>query len=189
MWPTGLEQLGIDHKGRIAAEEQVSSGRVIARLSDIGWGPRLRRLLHEDTPDESLPDELFDACVEVLRTWGWERRPVAVAAVPSTRRPTLVRTLGERIAQVGRLDWLGPLGMSSREASTSRTNSAQRVRGLHGRFSLDPEQRAVLHRLDEPVVLLVDDLIGSGWTMALAGREFRLAGAHQVLPLALALDG
>jgi ATP-dependent DNA helicase RecQ len=36
-------------------------------------------------------------------------------------------------------------------------------------------------------VLLVDDLVDSGWTMALAARLARQAGAPAVLPLALAL--
>jgi ATP-dependent DNA helicase RecQ len=188
MWPSGLEKLGIPLKGRIPVDEQVSSGRVIARLSDIGWGARLRRVLHESAPDGPLPDELLNAVVEVLRTWGWERRPVAIVAVPSTRRPTLVRTLGERLARIGRLDWLGELERIPSESTTSRTNSAQRVRALHGAFGATAEQREMLARLDDPVILLVDDLIGSGWTMALAGRELRLAGAAEVLPFALALD-
>src|SRR3954462_1106262 len=121
MWPSGLDRLGIELKGRIAVEEQVSTGRAIARLSDIGWGPRLRRVLHESSPDGPLPDELFNASVEVLRTWGWEQRPVAVVAVPTTRRPTLVRPLGERLATIGRLEWLGELEARPR-ATASRTN-------------------------------------------------------------------
>jgi ATP-dependent DNA helicase RecQ len=188
MWPTGLTKLDIPLKGRIAADEQVSSGRVIARFSDIGWGPRLRRLLHEHAADTPLPDELFNAAVEVLRTWGWEQRPVAVAAVPSTRRPMLVRTLGERLSAIGRLEWLGELAATSPPAAASRTNSAQRVRALHATFAVTASQREAVARLDEPVVLLVDDVIASGWTMALAGRELRLASARAVLPFALALD-
>src|SRR4051794_769224 len=189
MWPSGLAKIGVDLSGKIPAEERVSTGRVIGRLSDIGWGPRLRRALHESAPDAPLPDELFNAAVEVLRTWGWERRPVAVAAVPSVRRPQLVTTLGERLAAIGRLEWLGLL-----EATTtgppvaSRTNSAQRVRALHETFAVKPQQASALNRLAEPIVLLVDDVIGSGWTMALAGRALRLAGAVEVLPFALTLD-
>ena len=37
-------------------------------------------------------------------------------------------------------------------------------------------------------VLLVDDLVDSGWTMSLAGRALRRAGAEGVLPLALAVS-
>jgi ATP-dependent DNA helicase RecQ len=62
------------------------------------------------------------------------------------------------------------------------------VRALHDAFAVTPEQAAALARLDDPVVLLVDDRIDTGWTMALAGRALRLAGAAAVLPFALALD-
>src|SRR4051794_24832706 len=110
MWPTGLAKIGVPLSGKIPAEERAAVGRAIGRLSDIGWGPRLRRILRQDAPDGPLPDELFNAAVEVLRTWGWDERPVAVAAVPSTTRPQLVQTLGERLASVGRLEWLGVFG-------------------------------------------------------------------------------
>jgi ATP-dependent DNA helicase RecQ len=189
MWPTGLATIGLPLSGKIPAEERVSAGRAIGRLSDIGWGPRLRRQLRDGVPDAGLPDELFNAAVEVLRTWGWERRPVAIAGIPSSRRPVLLATMGERLAAIGRLEWLGPLqrvGSSGRSAS--RTNSAQRVRALHGSFAVSAEQTAGIERLGDPVVLLVDDVVDTGWTMALAGRELRSAGAAEVLPFALALD-
>jgi ATP-dependent DNA helicase RecQ len=189
MWPSGLAGIGIDLSGRIPAGEQTGIGRAVGRLSDIGWGPRLRAVLHEHAPDQGLPDELLNAAVEVLRTWGWERRPVAVTAVPSTARPTLVTTLGERLARIGRLQWLGPLDRVDPDGrAVSRTNSAQRVRALHGRFAVTPAQRSALAELDDPVVLLVDDRVDTGWTMALAGRELRAAGAGEVLPFALAID-
>jgi ATP-dependent DNA helicase RecQ len=188
MWPSGLAKIGVDLSGKIPDAERAGAGRAIGRFSDIGWGPRLRRHLHEHAPDAPLPDELFNAAVEVLRTWGWEQRPTAVVAVPSVRRPLLVGTLGERLARIGRLDWLGVLAGSPRPTPASRTNSAHRVRALHGCFAATAEQVAAIQRLDEPVVLLVDDFIDSGWTMALAARELRLAGAAAVLPFALALD-
>jgi ATP-dependent DNA helicase RecQ len=189
MWPTGLAKIGVPLTGKIATGERVAPGRAIGRLSDIGWGPRLRRHLRESVPDNGLPDELFNGAVEVLRTWGWERRPVAIVAIPSRSRPVLLRTLGERLAAIGRLEWLGPLELASTSgAGASRTNSAQRVRALHGALAVSAEQAEAIRRLDDPVVLLVDDVVDTGWTMALAGRELRLAGAAEVLPFALALD-
>src|SRR5882757_9860678 len=44
MWPTGLEAAGVPLKGRIPAGEQTETGRALGRLSDIGWGNRLRPL-------------------------------------------------------------------------------------------------------------------------------------------------
>jgi ATP-dependent DNA helicase RecQ len=189
MWPTGLAKIGVELSGKIPADEKVAAGRAIGRLSDIGWGPRLRRHLRESVPDNGLPDELFNGAVEVLRTWGWERRPVAVVAIPSRSRPVLLRTLGERLAAIGRLEWLGPLELvSGSGAGASRTNSAQRVRALHGAVAVSADQAEAIRRLGDPVLLLVDDVVDTGWTMALAGRELRLAGASEVLPFALALD-
>ena len=52
----------------------------------------------------------------------------------------------------------------------------------------EAELAAALAGLAGPV-LLVDDLVDSGWTMALAGRALRRAGAPGVLPLALAVAG
>jgi len=188
MWPTGLPKIGVQLSGKIPESERAAQGRVVGRLSDIGWGPRLRRVLHEGAPDQPLPDEFLTAAVDVLRAWGWEQRPTAVAAVPSSRRPQLVTTLGERIAATGRLEWLGCLRGSAPINAASRTNSAQRVRSLSAAFSVTVEQRSMIERLGGQIVLLVDDIIDSGWTMALAARELRLAGASQVLPFALALD-
>jgi ATP-dependent DNA helicase RecQ len=37
-------------------------------------------------------------------------------------------------------------------------------------------------------VLLVDDLVDSGWTMAIVARLLRQTGAPDVLPLALAVS-
>ncbi|MHB2021948.1 MAG: recombinase RecQ, partial [Mycobacteriales bacterium] len=103
--------------------------------------------------------------------------------------PILVGSLGERLATLGRLEWLGPLTATPGRARAPGTNSARRVQALHEAFAVSPDQARVLAGFDEAVVLLVDDLVGSGWTMALAGRALRLGGAAAVLPFALALDG
>ncbi len=49
------------------------------------------------------------------------------------------------------------------------------------------ELRGELAGLTGPV-LLVDDLADSRWTMTVAGRELRRAGASGVLPFVLALS-
>ena len=62
--------------GRIAADERVEQGRVVARLTDLGWGQRVRSLLAAGAPDGPADDRLLAACVEVLAGWGWDTRPV-----------------------------------------------------------------------------------------------------------------
>jgi ATP-dependent DNA helicase RecQ len=131
--------------------------------------------------------------VEVLKAWahgddGWQQRPAAVVAMGSRRRPELVRSLAERIAMIGRLPLLGTLTAAHSGGDQPRGNSAQRVRVLYDSFAVPPEVAAALPDLSGPV-LLVDDLVDSGWTMVLAGRALRQAGAPGVLPLALAVAG
>lgn len=52
MWPTGLAAVGVDLKGRIPAGEQAFPGRALGRLSDIGWGNRLRPMLAPRPPTD-----------------------------------------------------------------------------------------------------------------------------------------
>ncbi|MGN9810763.1 DEAD/DEAH box helicase [Micromonospora sp. BQ11] len=194
LWPTGLDAVGVPLKGRIPPTEQALPGRAVGRLSDLGWGGRLRTLVGPDAADAAVPDDVTAAVVEVLKAWAhgddpWPRRPVGVVAVGSRRRPRLVGSLAERIATVGRLPLLGhvtPVGPPG--AGGPRGNSAQRVRALHGAFTVPDDLAEALGGLAGPV-LLVDDLVDSGWTMTMVARELRRAGAPDVLPLALAVAG
>jgi ATP-dependent DNA helicase RecQ len=193
LWPTGMEAVGVPLKGRIPAGEQIEPGRAVGRLSDLGWGARLRALAGPEAPDGPISDDVAGAVVEVLKAWahgddGWARRPAAVVAVGSSRRPELVRSIADRIATVGRLPMLGTLTSTHFGETGPRGNSAQRVRQLHDAFVVPADVAGALSGLDGPV-LLIDDLVDSGWTMVLAGRALRRAGASGVLPLALAIAG
>jgi ATP-dependent DNA helicase RecQ len=185
-WPSGMERLGVPVRGRISAEQSVEPGRALARLTDLGWGQRLRSLLRE--PDAPVPPELVRACVPVLRDWDWVARPVAVATVPSRSRPLLVESLARGLAELGRLEWLGSLDLVDGGAvGDAGGNSAFRLASVWGRFELSPGQRSALGRLDGPV-LLVDDLASSRWTLTVAAQSLRQAGAPAVLPFVLALE-
>ncbi|MFG3498180.1 RecQ family ATP-dependent DNA helicase [Streptomyces sp. NPDC047928] len=203
MWPTGLPAVGIDLKGRIPAGEQAFPGRALGRLSDIGWGNRLRPLLAERAPDGPVPDDVLDAVVRVLADWakgpgGWASgapdappRPAGVVTVASRGRPELVGSLGRRIAEVGRMPLLGSVTYApeAEHERISRTNSAQRVSGLHRALVVPAVLADELASVDGGPVLLVDDLSDSGWTLAVAARLLRRAGAKGVFPLVLAVQG
>ncbi|MEV4032844.1 RecQ family ATP-dependent DNA helicase [Streptomyces umbrinus] len=202
MWPTGLPAVGVDLKGRIPAGEQAASGRALGRLSDIGWGNRLRPMLSPQAPDEPVPDDVAKAVVGVLADWakgpgGWasgspdaQPRPVGVVTMASHGRPRLVQSLGARIAEVGRLPLLGSIEYAPghEAAQVSRSNSAQRLKALDGALVVPPGLTATLAQAQGPV-LLVDDSTETGWTLAVAARLLRRAGAQGVLPLVLAVQG
>ncbi len=196
-WPPGMDRLDVPVRGRIDDEQQAEPGRALARLSDLGWGTRLRGLLAAAERGEAAteragmateaPAALVDACVGVLREWDWAARPVAVAAVPSRRRPGLATGVAARLAQLGRLRWLGELALvDGGPVGEPGGNSAFRLAGVWGHLAVGDKLRAGLAQADGPV-LLVDDLADSRWTLTVAARELRLAGARAVLPFALAL--
>jgi ATP-dependent DNA helicase RecQ len=179
MWPSGMSGLGVPLSGKIPAGQQAEEGRALGRLTDIGWGNRLRDLLADTAPDQPVPDDVFNACVQVLATWKWAQRPSGVVTIGSRRRPKLVASLGERLSSIGRLTYLGEI--TSAGEGSRRSNSAQRLAGLWSGLRA-PDSIAA----DGPV-LLVDDLVDSGWTMTLAARLLREGGAPAVLPFALAV--
>jgi len=176
-WPTGMSAIGVPLSGKIAAGDAAESGRALGRLTDIGWGNRLRTLFTGDH-DQEIPDDVFAACVKVLSAWGWSERPVGVVTVGSRRHPALVGSFGRRISEIGRLPLLGEVWVGE---ATHRANSAQRLAGLW-----QGVQAPDLSTVDGPV-LLIDDQIDTGWTMTVAARALRKAGARAVLPFALAV--
>ncbi|KJK39671.1 ATP-dependent DNA helicase RecQ [Streptomyces variegatus] len=200
MWPTGLPAIGVDLKGRIPAGEQAASGRALGRLSDIGWGNRLRPMLAPQAPDGPVPDDVAKAVVDVLADWargpgGWapgapesRPRPAGVVTVASRSRPQLINSLGARIAEIGRLPLLGSVEYTGDAHSGSRSNSAQRLKALDGALVVPPALASALAEAHGPV-LLVDDYTETGWTLAVASRMLRRSGAQGVLPLVLAVQG
>jgi ATP-dependent DNA helicase RecQ len=236
-WPTGVERLGVAVRGKIGIDDQLQTGRAVARLTDLGWGQRLRALLGDDglgheasvgmldreppgieeDPDaasdagrsarltstastaspaspsarslDGPPDEaLLRACAQVLAAWDWDRRPGAIVSIPSRRRPQLVTGLGRGLAQLGRLPYLGGLDLAhGGPTGQPGGNSAFRLATVWERFVVGPELADRIAELGDQPILLIDDLADSRWTMTVAGRELRRAGATAVLPFALAL--
>lgn len=184
-WPVGASQLGVPVKGRIAEPERMLEGRALARLTDLGWGGTLRTLLETSAAGEDAPASpaLIAACVRVLGEWSWAERPVAVVSVPSRRHPQLIGSVARGFAEAGRLPYLGALGLANGgPAGEPGGNSAWRLSSVWERFS-------VPFALPDGPILLVDDLADSRWTLTVAARTLRLAGASAILPFALALRG
>jgi ATP-dependent DNA helicase RecQ len=188
MWPPGMKDLGISGaSGKIPADRTAQPGRALGRLTDVGWGTTLRALLAGQAPDGPVTDQLADAVVKVLTAWDWTERPAGVVTLSSRTRPVLITSFGQRIAQVGRLPYLGSLGYASPDGpGPRRHNSAQRLRSLWEAFTVPDDLREALSQPTGPL-LLIDDRIETGWTMTVAAKQLREAGAPAVLPLAFAV--
>jgi ATP-dependent DNA helicase RecQ len=186
-WPSGMDRLGVPLRGRIPSRVAMQEGRALARLSDLGWGQRLRELLRGN--DRPVPPEVLRACVDVLASWGWAQRPVAVASVPSRRRPLLVGSVATGLSELGRLPYLGPLDLvDDGPVGQAGGNSAFRLANVWGRLAVGPDLATRLDGVPGPV-LLVDDVADSRWTLTVTAGALREAGAPAVLPFVLAIEG
>jgi ATP-dependent DNA helicase RecQ len=183
-WPNGMDRLGVAVKGNIPPAERAAPGRALARLTDLGWGGALRDAFAPGSADAPATPAMIAACVRVLADWGWQQRPVAVVTVPSRSHPQLVDSVARGLAAAGRLPLLGSLTLENGgPTGDAGGNSAYRLASVWERFGAG--------HLDLPPgpILLVDDLVDSRWTVTVAARALRRAGASEVLPFVLALRG
>jgi len=178
MWPTALVNLGLGLKGRIA--ESAEEGRAVARLTDLGHGQALRELFGRAEPDGRVPESLARAMVEVLADWHPEVAGIAV--VESATRPTLTADLAEGLSRYLQRPLVARWAIVDRSVApgSGAMNSAQRVAAVSRRYRLEGD-------VPTGPVLLVDDQVATGWTLTVAARALREAGATSVLPLALAV--
>jgi ATP-dependent DNA helicase RecQ len=198
-WPSGMAALGVPVSGRIAEGERPGTGRAVARMDGIGWGGLLRDLFAgpsgADDPDAgpvdgdpdvpTLPVALQRAVIEVLDAWRPEPAPAGVVVVESASRPELVRQLAQGVAHHLGLPVVGAVRPAPGvTAGRHDVNSAQRLATVAGRLELDLSERAAAG-LPGRAVVLVDDRTDSGWTLTVASRLLRLAGASAVHPFVL----
>ncbi len=182
-WPTGMSAMGIQLSGKIPVGERAEQGRAVGRLDGIGWGAALRDALRADAPDGQTPVPLRHAAVQVLDSWPEVAQIDGVVYLESVTRPGLVEHLAAGMARYRKVPVLARFVLvGDGPPPPSAVNSAQRLRGILSR-----------HRLSEPTavagrrILVVDDRTDSGWTLAVAARELRRAGAAAVFPFVLAV--
>ena len=162
--------------GRIPAELQADTGRVLSFLGDGGWGG----LVRDERAVGEFSDSLADALARLVRNWGPEPRPTWVTSVPSARAPRLVASLAERVAARLHLPYRESVALARPTVPQGQMeNSAQQNRNVAGAF-------AVEENVATGPVLLVDDIVDSRWTITEVAGVLRAAGVEAVLPVALA---
>lgn len=162
---------------KIPDAERIEEGRALSVWGDGGWGRLVRQ---GRLTDGRYDDRLLDALAELVRTWRPEPAPTWVASVPSLRSPALVRDMAEGVAARLGLPYVAAVeAVDQRPPQREQQNAAHQQRNVEGAF-------AVTADVPSGPVLLVDDLISSGWTLAEVGRMLRRAGTPAVVPVALA---
>ena len=176
-WPNGGLKHSNNH-GKITKSYQANSGKVLSFLGDAGLGDLVNVGKNQQ---QYFSDELIDACVVMFKEWGPQPTPTWVTCVPSLRNPTLVPDFAKRLAQALNLSFRVAIEKTdSRLEQNKFNNSFQQARNVDG--SLAPVRDQIL----SGPVLLVDDVILSGWTLTISSWLLRKNGSGEVWPLALA---
>jgi ATP-dependent DNA helicase RecQ len=164
-------------RGNVKGDERPEEGRALSYANDPGWGRRVVAQRDEGAFD----DELVEAAVKLIGEW--HTGITWITAVPSLRRPELVRSFAERVAE--RLDLpFKPVVVKKREAppQSEMENSAQQADNVDGVFAIEPGTS-----LASDPVLLIDDLRSSGWTLTEVSAVLLRAGAGPVYPFVLSV--
>lgn len=176
-WPAdGLPRHGF--KGKIKPDLANETGRALSIYGDAGWGELVRSGKYET---QHYADDLVKGCAQMINEWSPRPRPAWVTCVPSNRHPELVPMFAKRLAAQLNVPFRAAVKkVEEHEPQKLMENSAQQVRNLDGVFAIEASQ------LQRSPVLLVDDIVDSGWTLTVIGALLRQAGCPAVFPVVLA---
>lgn len=173
-WPAGVEAPGF--RGMLGEELRAEPGRALCLWGDAGLGRLVRRGKQQDG---RFCDELVEAAAELVQgRWGpslsW------LTCVPSHANPMLVPDLARRLARRLNLPFVECVRKVRPSApQKNMRNSQWQVQNLLGTLHVEAAQ------VRPDPVLLVDDIVHSGWTFAMVTALLRAAGSGPVFPLAL----
>lgn len=164
-------------KGNLPQAVRAETGRILSRWGDAGWG----QLVAKDKHAGRFRDELVDAVAEMLaKRWMPEPMPRWITCVPSKNHPTLVPDFAIRLAKHLGIPFIASVGKVLTNApQKAQQNRFHQCRNLDGVF-------AITGPISSEPVLLVDDVVDSGWTMTVIAALLRQAGSGAVWPVALA---
>ena len=175
---------------RIKPELLAEEGRALSLYGDAGWGELVQRGKYADA---HFADELVEAAATMVETATkevaggsigvyCEPSPAWVTCVPSLRHLDLVPSFAQRLAARLGLPFVEAVRkVKDTPPQKEQENSHHRLQNLRGAFEVAvPEER------EGQPVLLVDDMVDSGWTFTMLAALLRQGGTGPVYPLALA---
>ena len=174
-WPVAM---GVpEFRGNIPQDLQASPGMTLSDWDDGGWGTEVSRGKYGSG---QFSDELVRACAGLVRRWAPSPYPQWVTCIPSRRSHNLVPDLARKLARALHLPFHPVLHkLRDHPPQKEMANSAHQCRNLIGSMQADTS------RVPSGPVLLVDDIVDSGWTFTMAAWLLRGAGSGEVWPLAL----
>ncbi|MBE9046541.1 RecQ family ATP-dependent DNA helicase [Pleurocapsales cyanobacterium LEGE 10410] len=166
--------------GKIKPELQAQAGRALSLWGDAGWGELVKRGKYQDN---YFHDDLVQGTAEMIQRWQPQPMPTWVTCVSSLTRPNLVPNFAQRLADKLGLPFNSAvIKVRQNKPQKEMNNSYQQAHNLDGVFDIDTNQ------INSGAVLLVDDIVDSGWTFTAIAALLRRAGSGRVFPVALALN-
>ncbi|OJA06612.1 RecQ family ATP-dependent DNA helicase [Halomonas sp. QHL1] len=164
-------------KGNLPQELRTQEGRVLSRWGDAGWG----RMVADQKHAGRFSDDLADALAEmILQRWQPNPAPEWVCCVPSSNHPELVPDFARRLATKMNLPFIDAVAkIKENQPQKGQQNRFHQCRNLDGAFS-------ITEGIPEKPVLLVDDIVDSGWTLTVIAALLQQSGSGFVYPVALA---
>lgn len=152
-------------------------GRVLSRWGDAGLGADVA----EDKSGGRFRPALAQEMAEMVqKRWRPDPPPQWVTCIPSRARPNLVPDFAQSVAQhLGLPFHPSVVKVRDNEAQKNQQNRFHQCRNLDGVFAIDGP-------VPENPVLLLDDVVDSGWILTVAAALLRQAGSGPVYPAALA---
>lgn len=164
-------------QGNFPDSLRAEEGRVLSRWGDSGWGAEVARDKHRGYFSDSLVAGLAEM---ISDRWAPNPPPSWVCCAPSLQHPELVPDFARRLAQFLELPFVDVIvKVRDNQPQKLQQNRYHQCQNLDGVFQ-------VSSALPNGPVLLVDDIIDSGWTMTVLAALLRQAGCEKVYPVALA---
>ena len=163
-------------RGNLPAALRAGTGRILSRWGDAGWG----QLVADDKHNGHFRDDLVDAVAEMVRDrWQPTPAPAWIACVPSRNHSALVPDFASRLANALALPFLPVVTkVKDNEPQKGQQNRFHQCQNLDGVFGIEGG-------VPDGAVLLVDDVVDSGWTLTVIAALLRQGGSGLVWPLAL----
>ncbi|MBI4568126.1 MAG: RecQ family ATP-dependent DNA helicase [Planctomycetes bacterium] len=172
-WPPGWFESTV-----IQPEHRAEPGCALAWYGDEGYGSEVKAGKYDHG---RFSDTLVVAAAKCVREqWRPDPPPEWITSIPSLRRPNLVRSFAERLADALGLEFAAVFEArdtgTEQKASQSSNRQAESARAALA-LAQPPRSRPVL---------LVDDIVDSRWMMTWAAYLLRSAGSGPVHPFAIA---
>lgn len=163
--------------GTIPANLRGEEGRILARWGDAGWGYKVR----ECKNNNFFSDELVDAMAEMItKRWKPEPKPEWITCVPSLNHIELAPDFSKRLSIKLGIPFMNVVKkVKSNSQQKMMQNRFHQCNNLDGAFEIEKE-------IPITPVLLIDDIVDSGWTLTVISALLRQAGAGPVFPVVLA---